>query len=125
MARQACAKLKDLVIPNGTNVSNIWLAKEVYEDALSVLLTGESVTDAGITYTVEVTDDANPVAGSTWSTYQILNGAALANFVPTPTNGSGFNLPQGALASTGIRIKASGNVTADRTFGASKQYITD
>lgn len=122
MAR-ACAKLKDLVIPNGAAVSNIWTAREVYEDADQVILTSETAVDGALTYTLEVTDDANPVTGSAWSTYQILNGAALADFaLPTVIN-KACAIPVGALGATGMRIKASGNVTADRTFGASKQHL--
>lgn len=117
---KACAKLKDLVVPNGTSVSNIWLAREVYEDAESVLMTCESADAA--TFTLEVTDDAEPSIGGTWRTFQILNGATLANFVVPNTATVAWGLPKDALGATGIRLKASGNVTADRTYGASKQY---
>lgn len=116
----ACAKLKDLVVLNGASVSNIWLAREVYEDAVRVLMTCESADVA--TFTLEVTDDAEPSAAGSWKTYQELNGAVLADFVIPNVATKAWALPQGALASTGIRLKASGNVTADRTYGASKQY---
>ena len=113
----ASNKLADLVIPNGTNVSNIWKAREVYEDANEVLLLAVNVTDGAITYTVEVTDDFEPTAGGFWSTLQ----EAGADFAP-PLAGKSKALPRVALGSTGIRIKSSANVTADRTWGASKQY---
>jgi len=113
----ASNKLANLVIPSGTNVSNIWKAREVYEDAVSVFLTGENVTDGVITYTVEVTDDFEPSASGTWSTLQ----DAGADYAPA-LQGKAKALPQVALAATGIRIKSSANVTADRTWGATKQY---
>lgn len=117
----ACAKLKDLIVPNGTAVSNFWVAAEVYEDAVNILMTCESADVA--TFTLEVTDDAVPSAGGSWKTYQELNGAVLANFVIPNTATVAWKIPQGALASTGMRLRASGNVTADRTYGASKQYL--
>lgn len=120
MAVTAVAKLKDLVVPNGTNVSNILKAREIYEDAITVGLTGENVTDGALTYTVEVTDDLEPAAGGVWSTLQ----EAGADYAP-PLQGKAKRLPLEALAYTGIRIKSSGNVTADRTFGASKQYFAN
>lgn len=117
----AVAKLKDLVVPNGTAVSNFWVAGEVYEDAVNVLMTCESADVA--TFTLEVTDDAVPTAGGTWKTYQELNGAVLADFVVPNVATKAWKVPQGALASTGLRLRASGNVTADRTYGGSKQYL--
>lgn len=122
MAR-ACAKLKDLVIPNGAAVSNIILAREVYEDADVLLLTGEAVADGALTYTIDVTDDIEPSAGGVWRTFQIVNGAALADWPAPNVNTKAAAIPRDALASTGLRVHASGNVTADRTFGLSKQYL--
>lgn len=125
MATRATAKLKDLVILNGAAVSNFWRADEVYADADNIMITRESAVDGALTFTLEVTDDAVPSAAGTWSTYQILNGAALADFAVPTVAAKAFAVPMGALAATGIRIRASGNVTADRTFGASKQYVVN
>lgn len=119
----AVAKLKDLVIPNGTSVSNILLAREVYEDAIRMLVTGEAVADGVITYTLDVTDDSEPTAGGVWRTLQILNGAVLADFPLPNVNTKTCGLPIEALASTGMRVHSSAPVTADRTFGAAKQYL--
>jgi hypothetical protein len=119
----AVAKLKDLVIPNGTSVSNILLAREAYEDAIRMLVTGEAVADGAITYTLDVTDDAEPTAGGVWRTLQILNGAALADFPLPNANTKTCALPIEALASTGMRAHSSAPVTADRTFGSAKQYL--
>lgn len=114
----ATAKLVNLVIPNTTNVSNIIKAITAYEDAQILMLTGENVTDGAITYTVEVTDDFEPSAGGTWSTLQ----DAGVDVVP-PLQGKAKSLPFSALGATGFRLKSSAPVTADRTWGASKQYI--
>lgn len=119
----AVAKVKDFVIPNGAAVSNIILASEGYEDAVRLLLTSETAIDGALTYTVDVTDDAVPTAGGSWKTLQILNGAVLADFPLPTTNTKACGLPIEANASTGLRVHASGNVTADRTFGLSKQYL--
>lgn len=119
----ATSKVKDFVILNGTAVSNIILANEGYEDAIRLLITSETAVDGALTYTVDVTDDAIPTAGGSWKTLQILNGAALADFPLPTTNTKACGLPIEALASTGLRVHASGNVTADRTFGLSKQYL--
>lgn len=120
MSVPATVKLANLVVPTGTNVSNIWKSREIYDDAIFVLLTGENPTDGVITYTVEVTDDLEPSAAGTWSTLV----DAGADFAP-PLQGKAKALPLHALAATGIRIKSSANVTADRIFGASKQYFTN
>jgi len=123
MATRDTVKLADLVIPNGQALSNIWTAREVYGDAEVVGVTSETAVDGALTYTVDVTDDVTPSAAGTWSTLQILNGAVLADFQLPTVIGKACRLPLEALAFTGIRIHASGNVTATRTFGASKQYI--
>jgi len=116
----ACARVLDLLVPNGTSVSNILIAREAYEDAINLTLSCKSADAA--TFTLEVTDDAVPSAGGSWRTYQILNGAVLADYPVTNVATKAQTIPQGALASTGLRLKASGNVTADRTYGVAKQY---
>lgn len=125
MATRATAKLVDLVIANGGTTSNFWRADEVYADADNILITRETAVDGALTFTLEVTDDAIPSAAGTWSTYQILNGAALADFAVPTVAAKAFAVPMGALAATGIRIKASGVVTGAKTFGASKQYVVN
>lgn len=114
----ATAKCPDLKIPNGTSVSNIWKAREVYEDAEDLQLMADVVTDGALTYTVEITSDFEPTAAGFWVTLQ----DAGADFAP-PVAGKAKKLPTEALSATGIRIKASGNVTADRNWRAAKQYL--
>lgn len=113
-------KVADLVIPNGSNISNIFTAREVYEDAEQLVATGENVTDGALTYTWEGTDDAAPTAGGTWSTL-VDAGADAAPAL----QGKAKLLPYQGLALTGLRIKSSSNVTANRTWGSSKQYRAD
>jgi hypothetical protein len=118
MTQTATVKLTDFVIPNGTSISNILPARSSYEDAQLILLTGENVADGAITYTLEVTDDPEPSVASAWFTLQDTGG----DFVP-PLQGKAKAAPLAALSATGLRIKSSANVTASRTFGASKQYF--
>lgn len=124
MARSS-VKLKDLVIPNGAAVSNILKASDAYGDAEHVMLTCENVNDGAITYSVDVTDDPEPSATGTWRTFQVFVGASPNDLALPNANTKAVTLPEGILAATGFRIHASGNVTADRTFGASKQYFDD
>jgi hypothetical protein len=111
------AKLPDLIIPSGTNVSNIWKAREIYEDAEDIELLADSVVDGVITYTLEITNDFEPSAGGFWATLQ----DAAADVAP-PLTGKSKALPREALSATGIRVKSSANVTANRNWRASKRY---
>lgn len=121
MTVTANAKVGDFLIASGTSVSNIITAREGYEDAYFLGVTSIDMGDAA-TFTLEVTSDPNPVAGSVWRTFQILNGATLADFVIPNTSTKGYGLPREVVSFTGLRIKASGNVSADRTLRLSKQY---
>src|SRR6267378_5400951 len=121
MGVTAVAKVGDFLIANGTSVSNIITAAGGYEDAENLIVTSIDMGDAA-TFTLEITNDPAPVAGSVWRTFQVLNGATLADFVIPNTSTKGYLLPWGVAAATGMRVKASGNVTADRTLRLSKQY---
>ena len=121
MGVTAVSKVGDFLIANGTSVSNIIIAAGGYEDAENLLVTSIDMADVA-TFTLEVTSDPNPAAGSIWRTFQVLNGAVLADFVIPNTSTKGYLLPWGVAAATGMRVKASGNVTADRTLRLSKQY---
>lgn len=123
MGSFATSKIGDLVVPNGTSVSNVLPATIGYEDAVNIMLHAITVADGAITYTLEVCGDADPLAaGAVFRTLQILNGAVLADLAIPNTDTKSMILPYGTSAATGIRIKASGNVTANRTFRLSKQY---
>jgi len=117
MACLAVARLKPLTVPNGTNVSNVWLAREVYDDAEEVMLYGPAALDA-LTFTIEVS--FNPEAAApTWVTLQ--DGSPAAD-VTAPAATKARSYASGLISAVGVRIKASGNVAADRVFDASKQY---
>jgi len=81
------------------------------------------MNDGVLTYTLEVSTDADPTAaGATFRTFQILNGAVLADFVLCNVDTKGYLLPWGVASFTGLRIRASAAVTAIRTLRLSKQY---
>lgn len=117
----AVAKVADFVIGIGTAVSNIITAAGGYEDAENLIVTSIDMADAA-TFTLEVTTDAVADVNATWRTFQVLNGAVLADFVIPNTSTKGYLLPWGVASATGLRVKASGNVSANRTLRLSKQY---
>lgn len=123
MGSLATSKIGDLVIPNGTAVSNILPANVGYEDAVNIMIHAINATDGALTYTLDVCGDADPLsAGAVFRTLQVLNGAVLADFpVPNVSTKSAI-LPWGTAGATGFRVRASANVAADRTFRLSKQY---
>jgi len=118
MAR-SCSPLKDLVIPNGTAVSNILLAKEQYADADAVGIMTPATIDA-VAFTVEVSNDPAATAASTWFTLQIGSDTLADSSVATASKARVFyEIPVFAA----FRIKAASNVAADRTFKANKTYL--
>lgn len=109
-------RIPDLVIPNGTNVSNI-LNSLAFNDADGIMLYGLLTTDGVITYSLEVNPDARAVAGSAgWATLQI--GDPAGDAVP-PLQGKARFYSELAAAMA-FRIKSSAPVTADRTWNANK-----
>lgn len=122
MGVTAVAKIGDFVIPNGTAVSNVIAAAGGYEDAENIIAESIDMADA-TTFTLETTSDADPLAaGAVFRTFQILNGAALADFVVPNNATKSYLLPWGVASCTGMRIKALVNVSANRTLRLSKQY---
>jgi len=122
MGVTAVAKIGDLVVPNGQSVSNVIAAAGGYEDAENIIAENIDMADA-TTFTLETTSDADPLAATAvFRTFQILNGAALADFVIPNNATKSYLLPWGLAASTGIRIKALVAVSAARTVRLSKQY---
>ena len=122
MGVTAVAKIGDLVIPNGQTVSNIITAAGGYEDAENIIAENIDMADA-TTFTLETTSDADPLAaGATFRTFQILNGATLADFVIPNNATKSYLLPWGLASATGIRIKAVVGVSANRTLRLSKQF---
>lgn len=122
MGASATNKVVDLVIPSGQSVSNILPASLAYGDAINMILHAIDAADAAITYTLEVTGDFEPATGSAWRTFQVYVGGTPTTIVVPNVNTVAVLLPYGVAAATGLRIKASANVTANRTFRLSKDY---
>lgn len=115
------ARLPNLTIPNGAAVSNIWNSNVVYEDSEGLMLAGINVTDGVITYVIQVCDDPAATAASTW--FNLNTGAA---DVAPPVQGKAIiytpSLHEWLATAGSIRIQASANVTANRSWAASKQF---
>jgi hypothetical protein len=109
-------RIPDVVIPNGANVSQV-VSSLAFNDADGIMLYGLLTTDGVITYTLEVNPDAKATnASAGWATLQI--GDPAGDAVP-PLQGKARFYSELA-APMAFRIKASANVTADRTWNASK-----
>jgi len=100
-------RLPNLVIPNGSSVSN---SLEAW-DADSVGVAAPAAVDA-LTYSFEVSCDN----GTTWKTLADSAG----NILP-PAAGKARLYPE-LPRFTHFRIKASGNVGSDHTYQVTKQY---
>lgn len=98
------ATLRSLVIPNGTDVSNELDIQAV--EAIGIV--APDTLDA-VTFNVEVAADKG---GTTWGILTTEDGVdvELTQGVATPINVAPWR---------SIRIKATGNVAADRTFRVS------
>lgn len=104
----------DIVIPNGTADSNVIKAREVYDDAILLMLVGPTVLDAH-TYVIQVCDDPD-AAVPVWSNWN--NGTS---DIAPPAASKATTYP--GLAGRGFRIHDStGNVAADRTWNLYKQH---
>jgi hypothetical protein len=112
-------KLPDLTIPTGSNVSNI-LNANIFEDAQSITLHGPSTlgADSAFTYTLEVSEKRDAVSTDQWNTLQA--GDPVAD-VSAPGVSKSRDYPEW-VRSGSVRLKSSANVTAPRTWKASKQW---
>lgn len=112
------AKCPDLVIPIGTDVSNILTWRHI-EDAYLLMLYGPAAVDVGHTYIIQVTYDPEPKVSSTWYTFQTGNPLADAAL---PLVGKAAPFPE-PMACMGFRIKDStGVVGANRTWRVTKHF---
>lgn len=112
-------RLPDLVIPLGTAVSNVLNSNKCYDDAESIVLYAVNVTDGALTYTIEVNPDPNATnASPNWATLQVGDEQAVGSAVPPLATFARLFYELAAVMA--FRIKASGNVTADRTWSADK-----
>lgn len=110
------SKGPDVTIPNGTAVSNVIKAREVYSDAVGIMLYGPASLEAD-TFKIEVSPD--PDAGTpVWNDLQDDSATNVAP--PGADKARAYYIL--ALAG-GFRITdASGNVGADRTWKMTKIF---
>lgn len=112
--------LPDLVIPSGSNVSNVLNGKLTYADAIIISIYSPATLDAH-TFQIKVSYDDTAVVYAA-GTFRVLEiGDPAADATP-PTAGrarSYFELPGYAAFCI---FDASGNVAADRTFKAFKLW---
>lgn len=111
----------NLTIPSGEDESNTLFAAQWFDDAAVLVLQGPASLDA-LTFTFETPDtndvyNTNPIV---YTTFQ--DGDPFADLAPPPAGKSRayYSLP----ATPGFRIKASGNVAADRTWKVWKQLAS-
>lgn len=113
MSQLFIAELPPLTIPNGAAVSNSFDWKEYGYDSEAITVFAPAALDV-LTYTWEVSRDG----GTTYKTLVDTVGAPI--YVPAATFAVVYN---GTFASiTNLRIKASGNVAADRTWTLLKAF---
>lgn len=117
MSALSIVKLTDLTIPNGTAVSRWVLAERECGDAELITIYAPGTLDA-LTYTIEVSYDQDNGANTTYSPTNVTTLNDGAGDVAPPAATKACSYP--GFAVKAWRIKASGNVTADRVFGLTK-----
>ena len=110
MTQSFDARLFDVVIPSGSNVTRSISGAYEYSDAVALVIQAPATLDA-LTFTIEVSND-----GTNFAT--LFDGVAN---IPVPKAGQAIQYTE-MLGSRFWRIKASGNVAADREFLVSKQW---
>jgi len=96
--------MPSLVIASGAASSNVLSAEQHYEDAVSIYMHGPASLDA-LTFTIEMSHD-----GSSWATYS--SGGSDVGPAGAVKATIYYDLPNAPF----IRLKASGNVAATRTW---------
>jgi hypothetical protein len=112
MSQSFDAIIHDVVIATGTNATRAIFGTYEYSDATAIIIQAPATLDALI-FTIEVSSDA-----STWAT--LTDGTSA---LPTPVAGTAMQYTD-MLGSKYFRLKASGNVSADRIFRVSKQWVS-
>lgn len=102
--------IHDVIIPSGSNATRAIQGVYEYSDASNIGIQSPAVLDE-LTFTIEVSADA-----ATWAT--LTNGASA---LPVPDASEALQYIE-MLPFKYWRIRASGNVAADRTFLVSKQW---
>lgn len=114
------ASLPDLIIPNGTDVSQVFNSVHVYSDAIGIMIYSPSTLPE--TVYIEVNQDQEATASSSgWAAFETFDtsGSAINLFVP----GAGkAQVYQEIIFSGSFRLKSTTNVAGDRTFKCNKLY---
>ena len=116
------APLPDLVIPSGTNVSEIFNGVYVFHDANGIML----YSPTGLVESVYFEVNPNQLATSSspnWCAYETFDptGTSINMFVPGAGKAQVYQEP--VLAGS-FRLKSSTNVGADRIFKCNKLWTT-
>ena len=106
------ARLHDVVIPSGAAVTRSIFGTYEYSDATAIVIQSPATLDA-LTFTIETSNDGTNFATMSDGT----------NNIPVPAAGKAIQYTD-MLGSKYFRIKASGNVAADRIFLVSKQWTS-
>jgi hypothetical protein len=110
MTQSFDARLFDIVIPSGSSVTRSISGAYEYSDAVAITIQSPATLDA-LTFTIEISNDGTNFATMSDGT----------NNIPVPAAGKAIQYTD-MLGARAWRIKASGNVAADRTFLVSKQW---
>lgn len=116
------APLPDLVIPSGSNVSEVFNGVYVFHDANGVML----YSPTGLTESIyfEVHQDQLAKTGDAgWCAYETFDstGTSINMFVPGAGKAQVYQEP--VLAGS-FRLKSATNVGADRVFKCNKLWTT-
>ena len=112
-------RLPDAVILTGASVSNIFRAKETYEDGDIIIVEAPAAYADAHTFVFETSMDEKATAASTWSRGQAGDPRVDMGLPPAGKTWFIYELAY-ALA---FRVKdLTGNVTADTTWKLSKRF---
>lgn len=111
--------LPDLVIPIGTDFSNVLNGRLLYEDAFMVSLISPATLDVGFTYGILVSADMNALVYNPATFFPLELSLGVDATVPSAGRGATYlELPGWAA----FCILASGNVGGTRTWKAVKSW---
>lgn len=110
------ARLHNTIIPSGQNASRAIVGYQEYSDAAQINIQSPATLDA-LTFTIEVSNDYN--ANTNTGTWAALNNGDIDIALPAAGKARPYTDILGYRA---FRLKASGNVAANREFLISKQW---
>lgn len=114
------ATLPDLIIPNASNVSQVFNSVYVYSDAVGVQI----MSPAGLIESVYIEINPDQLADESspnWGPYETFDatGASINLYVPGAGKSQTY---QEVCYSGSFRLKSTTNVAADRTFKCNKLW---